>query len=538
MAGQEEFSRTTRIDILPDLLVGREGPGRRPSARQRAARSAGDSVRTLGGRDFQSLLHSSYDAAIIADEGGRILDANVRALDFLGETGPKLGRENVGDVISGWTNELRADVLQALANDRFVLLQAYCQRSDGTLFPTETAVIRLSLSSGNYLCLFIRDITRRKQAEDRLRLESNAIQNAATGIAIADLNGRLEFANPGMEAIWKDDAGGGLVGRSLGELLGDEMLAFAILQAAVRGETWAGEVAVSDTVDSELFVQVSAAPNCDSEDELSGLVLSVLNVTDRKLADRALRHALDELARSNIDLEQFAYVVSHDLQAPLRRIQQFGDMLVEQAAEGLSPEGRDYVTRMQGAAGRMRDLIRSLLTLSRVSTRAVEHKSVDLGSVIGDVLTDLEPLIQDAKGHVEVADMPVIDAEPTQMRQLFQNLIGNALKFRTADEAPVVTVSSTIEKSDEGDVCRVDVADNGVGFAEKDGERIFGIFERLHPRRQYEGTGIGLAVCRRIAERHNGEIAAWSSPGSGATFTVTLPVKQQGSQSPGASSHT
>ena len=247
---------------------------------------------------------------------------------------------------------------------------------------------------------------------------------------------------------------------------------------------------------------------------------------------RDLRIFSNKLEVSNRELEEFASVASHDLQEPLRKVQAFGDRLRIKAGPSLSDEGRDYLERMQNAAGRMQRLINDLLTFSRVTSKGQPFAPVQLSVIAHEVVSDLETRIEQTHGQVEIGDLPTIDADPLQMRQLFQNLIGNALKFHRNDVPPIICISSTIiMQSDETPAadlpyCQITVTDNGIGFDEKYLDRIFNVFQRLHARSEYEGTGVGLAVCRRIAERHHGTITAESTPGQGSTFIVTLPVKQ------------
>ncbi len=245
-------------------------------------------------------------------------------------------------------------------------------------------------------------------------------------------------------------------------------------------------------------------------------------VSERMRAEEGLKRTLDELARSNSDLEQFAYAVSHDLQEPLRKITSFADLLVRRHRDSLTDDACGYLDRMTSAAGRMSELIKDVLALSRVSTKAQPFEPVDLNGIVRTVISDLESRTEETGGRIEVAKLPVIQADGTQMRQLMQNLIGNALKFHREGEPPLVRVTCRIEN----DTCEVSVADNGIGFDEKHADQIFTIFRRLHRRGEYEGTGIGLAICRKIAERHHGAIEAKGTSGEGATFTVSLPVSQ------------
>lgn len=253
----------------------------------------------------------------------------------------------------------------------------------------------------------------------------------------------------------------------------------------------------------------------------------------RKKAEEVLKTYNARLEQSNRDLEEFAFVASHDLQEPLRKIQVFGDRLRAKWWNTLDEQGRDYLERMQKAVQRMQTLIRDLLHFSRVSTSTNPLSAVDLTHLTHEVVDDLEAIIEQAGARVEIHDLASVEADAGLMRQLLQNLIGNAVKYH-GEEAPKVKVYGSGPASGPGGsaLYRVYVEDNGIGFDEKYVERIFKPFQRLHGRDEYEGTGMGLAICRRIVERHNGSITAKSAPGKGTTFVVTLPCKQPEGQIP------
>jgi PAS domain S-box-containing protein len=258
-------------------------------------------------------------------------------------------------------------------------------------------------------------------------------------------------------------------------------------------------------------------------------------IAERKRAEEELKAFAARLEQSNRELQDFAYVASHDLQEPLRKLQAFGDRLKARYGEAFDDRGRDFLERMQDAAGRMQVLISDLLTLSRITTKAQPFVPINLAEVAREVVSDLEVHIERTGGRVDVGDLPTIEADPMQMRQLFQNLIGNGLKFHRQGAAPVVKVSGThngavqrpAEASLADAVCQITVEDNGIGLDEKYLDRIFVPFQRLHTRSEYEGTGMGLAICRKIVERHRGSITAESRPGQGAKFIATLPVRQR-----------
>jgi light-regulated signal transduction histidine kinase (bacteriophytochrome) len=280
-------------------------------------------------------------------------------------------------------------------------------------------------------------------------------------------------------------------------------------------------------------VSYNATTFYDRDRRLQGVFAAARDVTDRKRVDEKLKIYADKLERSNRELQDFAQVASHDLQEPLRKILSFGDRLKTKAGESLDEDSQDYLQRMCNAAARMQILITDLMAFSRVEIKGQAFVTTDLGVIAREVSADLETRIEQAGGHVTIEELPTIDADPMQMRQLLQNLIGNSLKYYRAGVPPVVRIYSQKPAArrpesldDARQFCEIFVVDNGIGFDEKYLDRIFTVFQRLHKKGEYEGTGVGLAICRKIVDRHNGTITARSSPGQGATFVVTLPVTQ------------
>ena len=251
------------------------------------------------------------------------------------------------------------------------------------------------------------------------------------------------------------------------------------------------------------------------------ILLALEDVTEQRFAARRLAAQHRELQRSNAALSEFASVASHDLQEPLRKILSFGERLQTSAGPKLEGNARHYLERMLSAAARMRTLVSDVLTYSQTAVRTEPFTATDLGAIARDVVLDLEATIAESDAHIDVGEMPVIEADAMQMQQLLQNLLANALKFRRKDVKPVVRLHAS--ESAEG-FRTITVTDNGIGIKEEHREKIFRMFERLHNRAQYDGSGIGLAICRRIVERHGGDIAVTGTAGGGATFSVTLPV--------------
>lgn len=247
---------------------------------------------------------------------------------------------------------------------------------------------------------------------------------------------------------------------------------------------------------------------------------------ERQRVIQTLQLTTQRLEESNQELQDFAYVASHDLQEPLRKVQAFGGRLSQTCQDGFSEKGQDYLARMLSAAARAQALINDLLSFSRVTTRAKPFAPTDLAQIMAGVLSDLEVRIDQTRATVEVDPLPTIDADSTQMRQVFQNLLSNALKFHKPDVPPQIQVSVQRYSKAGKSFCKLQVIDNGIGFDVKYCDRIFQPFQRLHGRKTYEGSGIGLAICRKVIRRHGGTLTAESQPGEGSIFIATLPVHQ------------
>ncbi len=300
---------------------------------------------------------------------------------------------------------------------------------------------------------------------------------------------------------------------------------------------------------NELICLLSATPLLLDEGPCLSLILTDLTLQKQMQAqlessneqlvtlNTALMMTNQALNRSNDSLQQFAYVASHDLQEPLRKIQQFGDLLNNHYTQRLG-EGRRYVERMQSSAGRMSTLIQDLLNYSHISIRPQTLNRISLAEVVNRVLVDLELRIQETNALIEIGSLPTVMGDASQLGQLFLNLFGNALKFQepgSTDAVPLIRVQSrqvsaddlptTVKQVNPAQLYHcIDVSDNGIGFDEKYAERIFQVFQRLHGKNEFIGTGIGLAICEKVVTNHGGAITATGTPGRGATFSVYLPA--------------
>ncbi|HEX6222989.1 MAG TPA: ATP-binding protein, partial [Chryseolinea sp.] len=283
------------------------------------------------------------------------------------------------------------------------------------------------------------------------------------------------------------------------------------------------------------YLSLTSKPRKSNTKSTMDILGTVIDVTDQKMYEAQLEQYTAELKRSNEDLEQFAYVASHDLQEPLRKIRAFGDRLSARYQKQLDEQGEDYIKRMQSASVRMQSLIEDLLAFSRLAKNNEALQRIDMNKVMEEVQEDLDIQIKREQAVLKIAKMPFLTGDKMQIRRLFQNLINNAIKFHKPNELPVVEVFGKnvrwMEVKKELGVALPDipyvmitVKDNGIGFDERFNEKIFNIFQRLHGRTEYEGTGIGLAICRKIVTNHKGYITARSKEDLGSEFIVVLPV--------------
>ena len=504
------------------------------------ARRARDAGRTSEDR-FRALFDMSRDGIVFVDLEGHIEEMNQAYLDLVGYGRDEITTHTYQDLTPEKWRDGEAEIIETQ-----VMRRGYSDeyekeyvRKDGSTAPISLRTILVRDLDGRPIRFMgiVRDISELKEKEEALKASEQRYRSlfdlSHDGVVFVALEGAIEEAN----GAYLD-----MLGYALDELTGvtyqqltpprwAKMEAEIVAQQIMsRGYTDEYEKEYIRKDGSVFPVAVRAILVRDEAGAPVRIMGIVRDITEQKEAKEALERHAHDLARSNEELEQFAYVASHDLQEPLRKIRAFGALLAEEKQENLDEEGRQYIDFMTDAAARMQTLVSDLLALSRVTTAAQPFEDLALDAVFDTVLSDLSVTLQEADGRVDVAAAPTVEADRTQMEQLFRNLIGNALKFRKPGVPPRVTVRMADEAEPlnavPGPAHTIVVSDNGIGFEPAQGAKLFQPFKRLHARQHYEGAGIGLAICEKIVLRHHGRITASATPGEGATFTVTLPRRQ------------
>ena len=356
-------------------------------------------------------------------------------------------------------------------------------------------------------------------------LFKQVIESMSEALFLIDCSGRVIQANPAARVLLACSEAE-LVGRSLTEVCGTPEIPSTVQQLIERspgGTIHQLEITVRTRSNQLIPVSVSCTVVRDRDGKILGMLVIAQDITRRKQVEEALARQAQELARSNAELEQFAYVASHDLQEPLRMMASFAQLLAQEYRGRLGAEADEYIAYIVDGATRMQRLINDLLSYARVGTHGKPFTLLDTTAIVATACTNLRAAIEESGAVITCTQLPAVRGDTTQLVQLFQNLIGNAIKFR-ADRPLRVDIGA----ERQGDRWRFWVRDNGIGIEPQYAERVFLIFQRLHSRADYPGTGIGLALCKKIVERHGGRIWIESEPERGCSVYFTLPAHDQG----------
>ncbi|MVM41749.1 PAS domain S-box protein [Spirosoma sp. HMF3257] len=521
---------------------------------------------------FRNVTNSSPTGLWLADEAGLITYLNKTLVEWTGKALEDLMGRGWADAIIEQDRQRSIDTFATAVGARAHYEALFrLKRGDGSIVWCQAAGDPYYREDGSYagyagFCLDINELVAGREALEQSEAKFRALIEEAP-IATCLFVGRdmkIEVANEIMIGYWgKDQTVLGLpLSEAVPELHGQPFLSI-LDEVFTTGKTHEAKATRAELkVDGALntyYFDFTYKPLRNTAGEVYGIMDMAVDVTqqvriqqqieeseeryrvlsselDEQVQERTrqLEDSIQDLKRSNDNLEKFAYIASHDLQEPLRKIQQFGDLL-KTRYETPSGESSAYLERMQSAANRMSRLIRDLLSFSRISTQRDSSGVVSLSEVINSVLVDLDLRIQETGAVIVVEPLPVVSGDPLQLGQLFQNLLSNALKFRQAERTPRIELTvKRIAASDlpllvrparlTASYYQIDVTDNGIGFEQKYVDRIFQVFQRLHGKSEFEGTGIGLAICEKVVANHGGGITATSKPGQGATFSIYFPV--------------
>lgn len=423
-----------------------------------------------------------------------------------------------------WNNPELLNNLKSVINDNAHLenyeISINHQRKTKTVLLNARRIAQKDIKT-NLLILTINDITDLKTAQENARLLARGVESALEAIILTDHNGSINYVNPAYLNLtsftFKD-----LKGKKLNTLISDlNELDFKNLLLSNQSENkiWTGEATSYKKDGSSYDVYMTIAPVYDEFQKLEGFVSIQNDITELKKAKEELAQRATELARSNAELEQFAYVASHDLQEPLRMVSSFCQLLKKRYYNELDKDANEFIDFAVDGAKRMQTLISDLLLYSRVGTRGKPFVTTDCNDIMNKVLKNLKISIEDSDAIINIKDLPTTVADETQLVQLFQNIIGNAIKFRNSKNPKI----SVVSKRKNGH-WQFSITDNGIGIDPKYQNKIFTIFQRLESKENYPGTGIGLAICKKIIDRHRGKIWVESEQGKGCAFYFTLPA--------------
>lgn len=486
---------------------------------------------------YRDLFDNASDLIHIVTPEGKILYVNKAWKQTLGYTEEELEGESIYFFVCSKDRErfrqYRNRVIEGAA-DADIISISLMAKHNKEIVAEGTVTIKLKDGKPEYTRGIFRDVSRRVQNEEKLRFYTQQvldreeklrqlIQNAPDAIIVINEEGSINIWNPKAEEIfgWK---AGEVLGMSLSETIIPEQYRAAhnngmkrLLQtgeARVLNKTF--EVTALRKDGDEFYVSLTISRAVVPGSSL--FIAFLRDISEQKKTELELEQQRIQLERTNRELEQYAWVASHDLKEPLRKIRTFSDMLLKLSAKDIPEEAINRLQKINDSAERMDKLIEAILMYSH-SSADQNFEEVDLNEIVKEVITDLELIVNNQKASISIDELPVVNGVPFQLRQLFQNLISNALKYNKPGVPPVIQVRC----SKEGDAYRIEVKDNGIGFKEEFADKIFQVFQRLVTKEEYEGTGIGLALCKKIVENHGGTIEARSKEGEGASFIILLP---------------
>jgi PAS domain S-box-containing protein len=533
LTGMRKDGSEFPIEILLSLLASNEGVMVTAAVRDITDRKNTEDQLARMEDKYRGLLEAAPDAMVVVNSSGHVVLLNLQAERQFGYPPDELIGQSVKKIIpKGFAERLIADdtrsAVEALAQQMGTGLELTGLRKDGSNFPIEIMLSPLESSEGVLVTAAIRDITERKRVENALRENEERFRLIVSNVKdyaniMLDTDGLIVSWNQGAEKI-KGYRADEIIGKHFSlfytaEDIDNGLPKFELEQASTTG-SFEGESWSVHKDGSCFFASVVLTALRDEGGPLRGYGQVTRDVTDRKESEEHLQKTMAELKRSNDELEQFAYVASHDLQEPLRMVASYTQLLAKRYQGRLDSDADEFIAYAVDGCNRMQRLIKDLLSYSRSGANIGTLQPISGETALEEALANLQVTIEENGAVVTHDALPVILTDETQLVQLFQNLVGNAIKYRSA-EIPHVNVSATRNGRKEW---IFSVQDNGLGIEPRYFDKIFVLFQRLHGRDEFEGTGIGLAMCKKIVDRLGGRIWVDSEPGKGSTFSFALPA--------------
>jgi PAS domain S-box-containing protein len=484
-------------------------------------------------REHKLFLSTMFDVApiglLVINQHGTIKMVNQELLNFTHYSEKELlcesprmlfGSKDTSDAVAQFMSFIESDEETLEFSGRNYLKAS---RRDGSMLPVSAKLKSVNLSGESLTVISLVDLSSQMQAEEAQTYLSAIVESCDDAIIAKTLDGVVTHWNKAAQNLYQftDKE---MIGHSVNKIIPDEIrgeLEEILLKIKHEHKVDQYETVHLRKDKTLVEVLITISPIKNAEGEVIGASAIAKDISEqKKRTEEILLQKNKALQSSNEELQQFAFIASHDLNEPLRKIHSFGSLILDGDYGKLDERGTEYLQYMMSAAERMSKLLDSLLSYSRVISKAKPFEAVDLNQTLISVMSDLEIAIKEVNGTVDVGELPTIQAEPAQMRQLFQNLIGNSLKYARENVTPVITIAAELSEHN----VTISINDNGIGFEPEYTSQIFEMFRRLHGRNEYSGTGVGLAICKKIVERHGGAINAYGKPGLGATFEVKLPI--------------
>ncbi|MFP4543369.1 MAG: ATP-binding protein [Candidatus Kapaibacterium sp.] len=476
--------------------------------------------------DYSKLIESVFNAIsetlIKIDKKGLIKGINYTGAARLKTTPEELIGKNIYQILPPNAAEFRKKMIDKVFDTGDPI--AFDDIRYPIYFSNKIYPVKDEQGNTTDVIVFGLDETEKKRQERDLKIKNHAIESSLIGFAIGDLNGRITYGNAEFEKIWGYSSPREYKGKSYLELFNVPGLPDNLLSLIKKEGKWSGEYLAFRQNGDKFDVEAHASLVISDEGQMLAITISFIDVTEHNKISAEIKEYSEKLKKSNDELKQFAYIASHDLQEPLRGISNSIQIVEKKLSGKLDEDTLKFMNFATEGAKKMQDLINGLMEYSRVENNNKSFdREVDLNKLVERVASMLELKIKENKAEIKINKLPVVRGNESLLYRLFQNLTDNALKFRKSHEKPVIDISS----SRIGDNYVIYFEDNGIGIKEEYFEKIFQVFRRLHTSKTIKGTGIGLAICKRIVEAHKGKIGIESKPGSGTKFIITLPIEIQ-----------